>query len=214
MQPLILFQDKHLLVINKPSGLSTELEKHGYLSVEQWARDSFPGSYVGIAHRLDRPTSGVLVLALKKSVLSHLQKQFENKSVKKIYKTLINKGIEPSSGRLEHLLYKDNSIQKALIVTEDAANSQTKHAILHYKKTDWASPLYDELEIELETGRYHQIRAQLSHCGFPVVGDTKYGSAEPYSPAAGIALHAYSLSFEHPVLAKTLTYTSLPSWSL
>jgi 23S rRNA pseudouridine1911/1915/1917 synthase len=202
----ILFEDKWLLVINKPAGLLTESGDRPHPSAEKAGLDYLragPRGYLRAAHRLDRPTSGVLLLAKTKSALTHLMAQFEQRQTEKRYRAWVQ-GLPPvPQGQLTHWLYRDPTGKKALISAVEQPGSQL--AELHYTLVQTNGPAA-LLEIHPKTGRYHQIRAQLAHIGCPVVGDVTYGG--PAWQEAAIQLQACSLRFRHPNTAADLTITA------
>lgn len=198
----ILFEDYYLLVCNKPSGLSTEIQKHNYPSLEQQCIDYLKGKYPGRknyylrpVHRLDRPASGVVIFAKTHAALNRINFQIENRMVVKIYYALINGWLTEDSGTLENWLAKDVKVKKSIVVPPKS--KEAKHAVLHYtKKQKMQSTTL--LEIQLITGRYHQIRSQFAHINHPIVNDTLYGANEILN-APAICLHAASFSMRHPI---------------
>lgn len=199
----VIFEDYYVLVINKPYGLQTESDNFGNPSVELWAHQHIQQQhpkkktvFVGIVHRLDRPVAGIVLIAKTKTALTHLNKQFENRSVKKIYEAIVERKPEKDLDTLTHFLKKDLRLKKAIVSDrpkKDFVKCSLTYHLLSTNKDKSAS-----LEIELHTGRYHQIRAQLAHTGCVIKGDTLYG-AKPQSYPNRIELVATSLSFLHPV---------------
>ena len=170
-----------------------------------------PGNvYLGIVSRLDAPVTGVLVLARTSKAAARLTEQFRSKEVEKSYWALVEPEVEPAQATLQDWVRKDERHRRMHIAT--AENPDAKEAILSYRtlQSNRRSTL---LEVDLQTGRKHQIRLQLSHQGHPILGDRKYGSKVSFP--AGIALHAHSLSFQHPVQKEQLDFTApLPAaWS-
>ena len=161
---------------------------------------------MGIVHRLDRPTSGVLVLAKTSKALRRLNQQFQSRIPKKTYWALVDKQFPETSGTLTHWMTRNTQQNKSKAHKNKVPNS--KEACLHFKRIrDFDR--YCLLEIELETGRHHQIRSQLASLGFPIQGDLKYGA--PRSNKDGtISLHARTLTLQHPVTKETLLFTSDP----
>ena len=166
--------------------------------------------YAQHIHRLDRPVSGIVLFAKKKSVLKELSEQFAQRKVKKFYQALtsINLDLEAQSGKLSHWHFKDSKNKKAIIYTE--AKSEFDAVSLGYSITKY-SEVYNLWDIELHTGKYHQIRAQLSAVGSPILGDAVYGSAIEYA-ANCIALHACKLEFIHPVTNESMVIEAKPAW--
>ena len=202
--PSILHETPHLIAIDKPAGMSVEKSPHGYPSVEQWVIDTlskrYRNPYVGIVHRLDRKTSGVLLVAKKISALRKLNAQFAERQTKKIYHALVDTPPPRSEGRLQHYLGRNPQRRQATV--SDKKGPNTKEAVLTYRtlETHDKSTL---LEIRPIHGRFHQIRAQLAHIGCPIQGDALYGSTRSFGKEA-IALHAAELHFRHPVSGKHL----------
>jgi len=164
-------------------------------------RDNKPGEvFLGIPHRLDRPVSGAVVFAKTSKALSRMASLFKEKEVEKIYHAIVEKCPEPGSGTLENYLTRNTKQNKSYVHSKEVKDS--KHAILHYRKLA-SSDRYHLLEIELETGRHHQIRAQLAGIGSIIKGDRKYG-ARRSNPNGGISLHARKISFIHPVKKEQL----------
>jgi len=194
----ILLETPQLLVLNKPAGLAVERQWHGYPSVEDWALNYLSRTtrkpFVGIVHRLDRPVSGVLLLAKKRAALKDLNLQFAERRVEKVYRAIVAGCPAAKSGTLEHWLVKDAEQKRAIVAKRGAAGAalcELKYEVLE----DQAGNAL--LEIRPLQGKFHQIRAQLSAAGMPILGDEKYGSTLPYRPGA-IALQAWSLRFREP----------------
>lgn len=209
----ILFEDNHLIVVNKRAGQLVQGDKTGDAplseSIKKYLKEKYnkPGEvFLGVVHRLDRPTSGVVVFAKTSKALTRLNKQFAEKTTQKIYWALVAQIPEKTSGKLVHYLkrFQANNTSKAYLKEVP----RSKKAILHYRLLK-SLDRYHLLEIELETGRHHQIRVQLSALGCPIKGDLKYGA--PRSNTDGsISLHARLLSLEHPVSKERLTFTAPP----
>lgn len=205
----IIYEDNHLLVVNKPAGLLTQPSGTDQDSLEQQAKQYIkeqyqkPGNvFLEAVHRLDKPVSGLVVFARTSKALSRLQAAMRAKKYTKIYTALVEGEIKNAEGVLEHYLIHDDF--KATVAAK--GNPEAKLARLHYKvlKFDKGNSL---LEIELDTGRYHQIRAQLATIGHPIVGDAKYGSKKQFF-ADTIALHHKSIAFPHPVTGVQLILES------
>jgi 23S rRNA pseudouridine1911/1915/1917 synthase len=200
--PEVLYEDNHLLAVNKPAGLAAQGDNTGDIHlldiVEKYIATKFnkPGkAFVGLIHRLDRPVSGVVLLARTSKGLSRMNEQFRNKSTTKVYHAISEFLLAQSEGTLIHYLGKDAQTNRALTYLKPKVGA--KEAILHYKHIASKSGLH-LYEIVLETGRFHQIRAQLAKAGAPILGDVKYGAGKP-NPDRSVALHARSLSFTHPI---------------
>lgn len=213
MQPEILFEDNHLLVINKPAGMLSQGDNTGDASVLEVCknmikhRDKKLGNvYLGLPHRLDRPTSGVMVLAKTSKALTRLNKQFAEKGTQKIYWAIVSGTPKASPTRLVHFLVRKPAQNKSYAHKKEVPNS--KVAILIYSKKK-AFDRYSLVEIELLTGRHHQIRAQLSAEGLTIKGDLKYGASRP-NKNGSIHLHAKKLTLSHPTLKKRITFIAPP----
>lgn len=168
-------------------------------------RDQKPGNvYLGLPHRLDRPTSGVMVLAKTSKALTRLNKQFAEKSTQKIYWAMVTGTPNASPTRLTHYLVRKPAQNKSYAHKKEVPNSKVATLIYTQKQ---ALDRYHLVEIELLTGRHHQIRAQLSAEGLIIKGDLKYGAARP-NKDWGIHLHARKLTISHPTLKESLTCTA------
>ena len=204
-------------VVNKPAGIATE-RHFQYATVESLAADMWARPkaskppYVGIVHRLDRVTSGALLLARRKSTLVRLNAAFANGSVKKVYLAATDAPLPDSAGRLRHFLGRDPANRLAVASTRPVAGA--KEAILDYKLLDATGTGY-LYEVSLLTGRYHQIRAQFAAVCAPIIGDAPYGSQRVLG-AHQIALHAVRLTFPDPADDALVTVTApLPAgWPL
>ena len=198
----ILFEDNHLLIINKRPGELSQLDKTGDNSVlEKYKlylkkKHNKKGNvFLGLVNRLDRPTSGVLILAKTSKALSRMNKMLVERKILKKYIAVVEKKPIRKKNTLINFLKKNQKQNKSYIV--DQTTKDSKKAILHYttlKELD----NYSLLEISLETGRHHQIRVQLSNIGCFIKGDLKYGSKRSNSDKS-ICLHANEISFIHPV---------------
>ena len=202
LQAQIIFEDNHLLVINKKAGQLVQCDKTGDLSLLELIkdfikkRDEKPGNvFLGLVHRIDRPTSGLVIYAKTSKALTRLTVMVKNREVKKTYWAIVGKEMIPKSQRLIHYLQKNEKTNKATVFIKPT--DKAKESILNYQIIKTLDN-YQLLEIDLETGRHHQIRAQLSKIGVPIKGDLKYGAPRS-NPDGGISLHARKLEFEHPV---------------
>ncbi|AZA48127.1 RNA pseudouridine synthase [Chryseobacterium carnipullorum] len=202
MKEQIVYEDNHLLVVNKKVGQLVQGDKTGDESLLESIknfikkRDDKPGNvFLGLVHRIDRPTSGLVIYAKTSKALSRLTQMVKNREVKKTYWAVVGKEMIPQTQRLVHYLKKNEKNNKAIVFTK--VTEGAKEAILTYRVTKTLDN-YLLLEIDLETGRHHQIRAQLSKTGIPIKGDLKYGSPRS-NPDGGINLHARKLEFIHPV---------------
>ena len=206
----ILYEDNHLLVVNKKVGEIVQGDKTGDepLSEKYKAfiarRDAKPGQvFVGLPHRLDRPVSGITVLAKTSKALERLNAMFRESGVHKFYWALVCSAPLAEEGHLEDLMWRNEKQNKSYVCRPGAARKDARLAKLNYRqiaKTD----RYWLVEVELLTGRHHQIRCQLSHMGCPIKGDLKYGAPRS-NPDGGISLHARRITFLHPVKKVPLT---------
>jgi len=197
---LILFEDEYVVVVHKPCGLMVEPDRNGHLNllhlVRAYLRKSLPKEaevYAQHIHRLDRPVSGIVLFAKQRAVLKNLSEQFAARTVKKYYQALTTQAPVQSSGVLEHWHRKEK--KKAVLSPEEFPYAEK--ALLRYSIVQQSADRF-LWNIELHTGKFHQIRAQLSDAGCPIMGDALYNSTQPYKPDA-IALHACKLIFQHPV---------------
>ena len=198
----ILFEDNHVIVVNKMSGVLVQKDKTGDKSLSDHIKSYIkiknkkPGNvFLGVVHRIDRPTSGVIVFAKTSKALSRLNKQFVDRKVNKKYLAITNKINCLSSDKLKNWIIKNTKQNKSYIHSSPIPGS--KIAILRYSLVKELDN-YSLLEVIIETGRHHQIRAQLSNIGLTIKGDLKYGSKRSNKDGS-IDLHAYKLTFNHPV---------------
>ena len=216
MQTQIVYEDEAVLVIRKPAGLATESAGIGQKDVvselKNYVAKKNPGKmpYLGVVHRLDQPVEGLLVFAKTKKAAENLTAQLGKGTLKKEYLAVVSGKVPENTGRLVDYLAKE----KGMAVVRDTADAQAKKAVLTYTKKAGTEEL-TLLAVQIETGRFHQIRAQLSHAGFPILGDEKYGSEESKELSREkkirfTALCAASLSFRHPVTGKTMAFTQAP----
>ena len=196
------------MVVNKAAGLLVQGDQTGDESLvdiaKRYIKDKYkkPGDvFLGLVHRLDRPTTGVIVLARTSKALTRLNQQFKDRVPKKVYRAIVS-GSPESSARLEHYLKKNSPQNKSFHYPKTTSN--TKNAVLHYRHVE-SLKSYHVLEIELETGRHHQIRAQLAAVGLHIKGDLKYGAKRP-NPNGSIHLHARSLLFVHPTKKEEMKF--------
>lgn len=198
----ILFEDNHLIVINKRVGDIVQGDKTGDkpLSevVKEYIKDAYnkPGNvYLGVVHRLDRPTTGIVVFAKTSKALTRLNKLFATKDIKKTYWAIVKQKPPRQVDILVHFLRKNPKNNKSKAFSKQVENS--KKAILEYKILEKLDNYY-LLSVDLKTGRHHQIRVQLSTIGSVIKGDLKYG-ADRSNKNGGIHLHSRGLEFTHPV---------------
>ena len=217
----VIFEDNHLLVINKPPLIATMGAQPGapslLIEAKKYLKRKYnkPGNvYLGVVSRLDAFVSGAIVFARTSKSASRLSDQFRRRKITKQYRAIVPGGILSNEGVLENWIFKDDASHR-MRCTNDAQHPEAKLGRLAYEVVGREKNAeFELLKIELETGRKHQIRVQLSHAGSPIVGDRKYGSRDPF--AQGIALHCYQLGFEHPTLKKPMEFTVDPPqhWSL
>jgi len=198
----ILYEDNHLIAVNKSGHDLVQGDSSGDepLSdkVKEYIKQKYnkPGDvYLGIAHRLDRPVTGIVLFARTTKALTRLNKMFQDREVKKTYWAIVQELPEEDEATLRHFMLKDSEKNKSYAFPK--MRKGAKEAVLSYKMIS-SSSRYHLLEIDLQTGRHHQIRAQLAKIGCPIRGDLKYGSPRS-NPDGGISLHARSLQFIHPV---------------
>lgn len=207
----VLYEDNHIIIVNKTCSEIVQGDKTGDkpLSeiVKEYLKEKYnkPGNvFCGVTHRLDRPTSGIVIFAKTSKALSRLNDMFKNKEINKIYWAIVKDTPKQTEATLKHYLVRNEKQNKSYAYDQEKPNS--KLAILHYKLAA-RSDKYNLLEVNLETGRHHQIRCQLSKIGCPIKGDLKYG-ADHSNPDGGISLHARKISFIHPVSKLPLEVTA------
>jgi 23S rRNA pseudouridine1911/1915/1917 synthase len=213
----VLYEDNHLLAVNKPAMLPTmgvAAEEPSLLAeAKEYVRHKFnkPGEvYLGVVSRLDAPVTGVLMIARTSKAAARLTESFKRRDVQKTYWALVPGSVEPHAGTLVHFLRKDERHRRMHVSTAEAADAQRAELNFRVLRKCRGNTL---LEIELLTGRKHQIRVQLADAFAPIVGDRKYGSNSPFP--RGIALHSRRLVLEHPVRKTPLEIEAPlpPSWS-
>lgn len=198
----VLYEDNHLIAVNKKAGDIVQGDRTGDTPlteiVKQYVKKKFgkPGEvFLGLVHRLDRPTTGIIVFARTSKALERMNALFASRDTRKTYWAVVNEPPPDPEGRLVHYMQRNPKQNKSYAHPADAPGR--KKAALSYKLLKKLDHYY-LLEIELETGRHHQIRAQLAAIGSTIKGDLKYG-ARRSNPDGGIHLHARSLEFIHPV---------------
>lgn len=205
----ILFEDNHLLAISKPAGVLSQEDRTGNPDVltlcKEYLKREYnkPGNvFLGLLHRLDKPVSGVMLLAKTSKAASRISEQIRNQKVKKTYLTLVE-GNAPENGFLTHFLIKNKSTNTTTVTAKNTPGA--KESKLTFEKIGFTSNR-SLLKVNLITGRAHQIRVQLAHYGFPVTGDKKYGR----SSKEGICLHAFEIEIVHPTLNEVVRFGSKP----
>jgi 23S rRNA pseudouridine1911/1915/1917 synthase len=198
----VVYEDNHLIIVNKSAGEIVQGDKTGDVplseTVKAYLKEKYqkPGNvFVGVTHRLDRPVSGLVVLAKTSKALSRLNEMFRSSQVRKTYWAIVKRQPPQPEGELTHYLVRNEKQNKSYAYDREVPGS--KKAILHYRLIG-RSQHYFLLEVDLKTGRHHQIRCQLAKMGCPIKGDLKYGS-ERSNPDGSICLHARRVSFVHPV---------------
>jgi 23S rRNA pseudouridine1911/1915/1917 synthase len=209
----ILFEDNHLLIVNKLPSEIVQGDKTGdeplseLLKLFIKKKYNKPGNvFMGVVHRLDRPVSGAVVFAKTSKALTRLNKMVKERAIKKTYRAIVKEPPPNESGTLKHFIVRNPKKNKSFAYKKPVDNS--KEAVLSYRLIA-ASNDYYLLEIDLHTGRHHQIRAQLAAIGCPIKGDLKYGFPRS-NPDASISLHAQKVEFIHPVKKEPLSITAPP----
>ena len=207
----VLYEDNHIIIVNKVPGEIVQGDKTGDTplseTVKQWIKERHnkPGNvFLGVAHRLDRPVGGVVVFAKTSKSLSRLNDMFRNGEIHKKYWAITASQPEPAEGQLVNHLETVERNNKTYVVEKATKNS--KEARLNYR-TLARGDRYSLVEVELLTGRKHQIRVQLAAIGCPIKGDLKYG-AKRSNPDGSISLHARHISFIHPVSKESISVTA------
>ncbi|MCM1150868.1 MAG: RNA pseudouridine synthase [Alistipes sp.] len=207
----ILYEDNHLLVVDKHCGDLVQPDPSGTSALEDRikafikSRDAKPGEvFLGVVHRIDRPVSGAVLFAKTSKALVRLNEMIREGRIRKIYWALTENRPEAEAGELRHYILRDGRTNRSRAY--DAPRPEAKEARLNYRVIG-AGTHYTLLEVELLTGRHHQIRAQLSKIGCPIRGDLKYGARRSL-PGGGISLHSRSVAFEHPVRHEPVIVTA------
>ncbi len=208
----ILFEDNHLIIINKKPGQLVQHDKEHNLSLEEYVKEYIkqkyhkPGNvFLGVIHRIDRPVSGLVLFAKTGKSLARLNEMLQKHEIQKKYWAITANSPEKKEGTLEHYLVRNES--KNISYIKHAMTPNSKRAVLEYKIIAHYKQYY-LWEIELITGRHHQIRCQLAHIQCPIVGDVKYGFPCPNDDKS-ISLHSRSISLIHPV-TQQLVYIEAP----
>ena len=215
--PVIVHEDNHLLIVDKPAGMLSQGDDTGDRTVLDWGKRYIkhqyekPGAvWLGLAHRLDRPTSGLIALARTSKALGRLQPMFAERAVAKTYLAVVRGHITDEAQRLVHWLVHDPTVKRMRAHTsERQAGKGAKRAELGYRLLARVGD-HSLLEVQPLTGRRHQIRAQLAAAGHPIEGDLRYGDRQATADKS-IGLHAYRLQFEHPVGKAPVDVSSAPA---
>ena len=203
----VVYEDNHIIIVNKTASEIVQGDKTGDIplseTVKQYLKEKYnkPGNvFIGVTHRLDRPVSGLVVLAKTGKALARLNEMFRTGQVKKTYWAIVKNLPPAEEDTLTHYLVRNEKQNKSYAYDREKPGS--KLAILHYRLLS-RSDNYCLLEVDLKTGRHHQIRCQLAKIGCPIKGDLKYGFPRS-NPDGSVSLHACRVSFEHPVSHKLI----------
>ncbi|WP_294628624.1 RluA family pseudouridine synthase [uncultured Bacteroides sp.] len=198
----VVYEDNHIIVVNKTASEIVQADKTGDTplseTVKQYLKEKYqkPGNvFLGVTHRLDRPVSGLVIFAKTSKALTRLNEMFRTGGMKKTYWAVVKNAPKQPEGELVHFLVRNEKQNKSYAYDKEVPNS--KKAILDYRLIGH-SENYHLLEVDLKTGRHHQIRCQLAKMGCPIKGDLKYGSPRS-NPDGSICLHARRVRFVHPV---------------
>ena len=209
----VLYEDNHIIIVNKASGEIVQGDKTGDTplveTVRAYIKDKYnkPGNvFCGLTHRLDRPVSGVVIFAKTSKALERINNMLQKHEIKKTYWAIVKNAPKQSEGTLVNYLVRNEKQNKSYAYNTEKPNS--KRAELNYQIIG-QSDRYTLLEVNLITGRHHQIRCQLAAMGCPIKGDLKYGFARS-NPDGSISLHARSVEFTHPV-SKELIHVEAPT---
>jgi len=211
----VLYEDNHCLALDKPAGLLSQGDKTGEPTLVDWAqgylrkRYNKPGNvYVGLVHRLDRPVSGVVLLARTSKAAARLAEQFKKGLVEKVYWAVVEGSVPGEEGEWVDWLAKDAARNKSEVVAAGAAGGREASVAFRVLERGGGKTL---LELRPRTGRSHQLRVQVAARGFPIVGDKKYGAGTRLLDADGrprLALHALELRFEHPTRREAISVSA------
>lgn len=209
----ILYEDNHLIIINKLTGELVQPDPDGNdaLEIDIKAfikkRDAKPGAvFLGVVHRIDRPVSGAVVFAKTSKALARMNEMIKDRRIGKRYWAIVEHLPEPAEGTLTHYITRDGRTNRAHVYNTPKGDS--KEARLAYNHLA-SSRNFHLLEVDLQTGRHHQIRAQLAKIGSPIRGDLKYGASRS-NPGGGISLHSRCIAFEHPVTHEPISVIAPP----
>ena len=198
----ILFEDNHLIIVNKRCGVLVQGDKTGDTPllelVKKYIKDKYSKKgnvFLGLVNRIDRPVSGIVIFAKTSKALSRMNDKLKNRQIKKFYWLFISNKFKSNEGSLEGWFKKNKKTNKSYFYKEEINNS--KYGSLNYRIIEKLEN-YFKIEVDLITGRHHQIRCSFSEIGFPIVGDIKYGSKRT-NKDGGIYLHAREVNFIHPV---------------
>ena len=209
----ILFEDNHLIIVNKPCGLLVQGDKTGDIPLLEIIRKYIKNKYdkkgnvfLGLVNRIDRPTSGIVIFTKTSKALSRMNEILKNREIRKIYWLIISNKFESKEGKLEGWFTKNSKKNKSFFSTNE--KDKSKFGSLTYKKIQTLEK-YCKVQVELITGRHHQIRCNFSNIGYPILGDLKYGSKRS-NKDGGIYLHSREIEFIHPVSKEKIKITANP----
>lgn len=233
MKPRIIYQDNAVVVAYKPAGLATQTAKVGQPDMVSELKKSLKVRYLGVVHRLDQPVEGLLVFALTQEAAAKLTKQLAGGTLNKQYYAAVSGKLSPGEGTLVDYLIKTKENLAQVVTGKESSYPDAKKAVLHYKIVEEAlvsaraenstinvngGQMDDRVptaihiglaDINIETGRFHQIRCQMAHAGMPLLGDQKYGKST-IPQIRNVALCAYKLVFQHPIIGKRMSYEISP----
>ncbi len=211
--PIVVYEDNHLLIVSKRVGEIVQGDKTGdepmVESLKQWLKEKYnkPGNvFLGLVNRLDRPVGGLVIFAKTSKALSRMNAMLQKGEIHKSYWAIVEGKAQPKAQDLEHFLVRNERQNKSYAYEREQEGRKSKRASLSYR-TLKEGDRYSLLEIDLHTGRHHQIRCQLSYIGCPIKGDLKYG-AKRSNPDGGISLLSRKLSFLHPVKKELIELTA------
>ena len=211
----ILYEDNQLIVCRKPAGIPVQSAKIGVKDMvsilRNYRKEKEKDSYLRLVHRLDQPVQGVMVFAKTKEAAAQLSRQVTEGRMKKQYLAVVCGKPEEKEGRLVDYLLKDGRTNTSSIVKEGTKGAKRAELVYRVRKQGCG---YALLEIDLLTGRHHQIRVQMAGAGMPVAGDRKYNSGEGADAAETVALAAFRLAFEHPATSKRMCFEAEPKGAL
>lgn len=210
MQPMILYEDSFLLCVIKPSGMPAQPDKTGDMDILTFLQQKEKSNAIGLIHRLDRPVGGVMLFAKTKEAEGILSQMVQKKQIKKEYFAVVC-GKANEKEKLEDYLLKNGRTNLSSVVDKNTKGA--KKAVLSYDRKEVLEEgdcFLSLLKIELETGRHHQIRLQLSQRGLPIWGDQKYNTIQKMKKGTKIALWSYSLTFLHPKTGEILFIKAIP----
>ena len=209
----ILFEDNHLIIVNKKCGVLVQGDKTGDTPLLELVKAYIKNKYnktgnvfLGLVNRIDRPVSGIVIFARTSKALSRMNDKLKNRQIRKLYWLFISNKFKTNEGKIEGWFKKNKKINKSFFSKEEAKDS--KYGSLKYRIIEKLDK-YLKIEVDLETGRHHQIRCSFSEIGFPILGDLKYGSKRSIKDG-GIYLHSREVNFIHPVSKKKIIITAEP----